>query len=268
MARQVPSNLNATPFTKTPFLIHLHGADTQEVNKWRGWSREEVKAAGETWVLPMPERGFGSNTDLKVSDEESVLRYPTTTGSIVGVGAKTVSTIAGAIPIVGGLITDLDQAMRGHGMGGAGVPLDFTALTVYGNKKRSFRFIFDLFALDARDSRSISKFCRDMHGNSMVRPGSGYLFTPYVWTFSVFTDKGVDVTTQWFPDPGACAMVNVSDTPSNFIHTHDGINSARSIVTLTLTEIEPMSYDGSSFVPTWSTDGGFGIPQLGIGSKT
>lgn len=259
MAKTIPANLNTTPFTRTPFLIHLHGADTAGPNKWRGWTREEIKASGETWVLPMPERGFGSNTDLKVTDEESVLRYPTATGKVVGMGAKVVSAIAGAIPILGGMVTDLDAAMRGHGLGGAGVPLDYTALTVYGNKKRSFRFIFDLYALDSRDSRSISNFCREMHGNSMVRPNPGYLLTPYVWTFSVWTESENDVTSQWFPDPGACAMVNISDTPSNFIHTHEGTNSARSIVTMTLTEIEPMSYDGGSFVPTWSTDGGFGI---------
>lgn len=256
MAKQIPSNLNRTPLTQTPFLIHLHGADTQEADKWRGWTREEVKASGQTWVLPMPERGFGSNTELKVSDEESVLRYPSTVGKAMGMGAKLTNMIAGSIPLIGGLITDADQALRGHGMGGAGVPLDFTSLTVYGNKKRSFRFIFDLYALDSRDSRSISSFCREMHGNSMVRRGDRFLYTPYVWTFSVFTADGLDVTSQWFPDPGACAMVNVTDTPSNFIHTHEGTNSARSIVTLTLTEIEPMSYDGNSFVPTWTNADG------------
>jgi hypothetical protein len=254
MAITVPPTLNKTPFTKTPFLVYLHGADTEAPNKWRGWTREEVKAAGKTWVLPMPERGFGTNTELKVTDEESVLRYPSTLGKATGMGSKFVSTIAGAIPLLGGLITDLDQAMRGHGIGGAGVPLDFTSLTVYGNKKRSFRFIFDLYALDSKDSGSISRFCREMHGNSMVRPGHGYLTTPYVWTFSIFTSSGEDVTALWFPDPGACAMVNVSDTPSNFIHTHDGTTSARSIVTLTLTEIEPMGYHKGAFVPTWSFD--------------
>lgn len=265
MAITIPPSLNKTNFTKTPFLLYLYGANTVAYNKWRGWTRQEVMSKGTAYVLPLPERSLGANTEIKAVDEESVARYPSTIGMLMG-GTQKLLNAASAISTTAAVASGGLEMLRGHGMGGAGVPLDFTAMTVYGNRKRSFRFIIDLYGLDSSDSKAIASFCRQVHGQSMVKPGASYLGTPYVWTVAVCTAAGDDVTENWLPDPGACVMMSISHTPGNFITTHDGESPGRSIITMTMTEIEPMSYNGS-FAPTWSTSPDVAIPQaLGLPS--
>jgi hypothetical protein len=260
MTAKIPPSLNTTPFTKTPFYLYLYGADTAAANKWRGWTRQQVISSGRTWVLPLPDRNFGAKTELKATDEESTVSYPSAFGAGVGMSKQLVNSVAGAIPFVGSLVSEGYEKLMGHGMGGAGVPLDFTAMTVYGTKKRTFMFIFDLYALNSTDSFAIADFCREIHGLSMVRPGMRYLETPYVWTVEIVNDQGEKVTKNWLPDPGACAMTSFSHTPSSFMYTHEGKAPGRAVVSMTMTEIEPMAYNGS-FLPTWGTAWDVGLTE-------
>lgn len=268
MATRIPPSLNATNFTKTPFYLYLYGADTAGPNKWRGWTRQQVISKGTCYILPLPERALGANTEIKAQDEESVARYPSTAGILVGGTQKGINAISGSIPLLGPLMSSGFEMLKGHGMGGAGVPLDFTAMTVYGNKKRTFRFIIDLYGINPTDTQTIAKFCRKVHGLSMVRPGTAFLKTPHVWTVAIFDNNGNDVTANWLPDPGACVMQSVSHTPSPFIYTLDGSSPGRSIISMTMVEIEPMSYDGA-FKPTWANAPDVAWPQaLGLPSTT
>lgn len=254
MPALIPPSLNKTNYTKTPFYLYLYGVDTVQANKWRGWTRKQVISDGECWVLPLPEKSFGANTELKASDEESVLSYPGVGGKLIGGTQRLLNSIGGAIPILGPAVSGSVDVMRGHGMGGAGVPMDFTAMTVYGTKKRSYRFVIDLYSMNSVDSDAIALFCRNIHSRSTIKPGKVYLGTPYVWTVSIWNDKD-DVTENWLPDPGACAMISFSHSPTNFINTHEGVRPARSMISLTLTEIEPIasknSGNSTEFNPTW-----------------
>lgn len=241
----IPPSLDNNIYTDCPFFIHLYGADTNQLGSgftnlnrgWRGWTPDEVKKkANRVFRLPLPERGFGTSTELKATDEEKILGYPEW----------------GPLIYKYSLGDDYENEFLGHGMGGSNVPLDFTAITVYGTKKRSFMLTFDLYSIDAVDSQAIGNFCYEMHGLSTIRPGYIWLGTPYIWTFEIWNRQD-NVTNLWVPSPQACAMMNFYHSPSNFIHTHDEISSARMIVTMLFTEVEPIAYrtEDKKFMPSW-----------------
>lgn len=243
--QNIPPSLDSNIYTDSPFFVYLYGADTNQLGSglvnlnrgWRGWTPQEVKKkANKVFRLPLPERGFASSTELKATDEEKILGYPEW----------------GPLIYKYALGDDYENEFLGHGMGGSNIPLDFTAITVYGTKKRSFMFSFDLYSINSTDSQTIGKFCYEMHGLSTIRPGYIWLGTPYIWTFEIWNRQN-NVTNFWLPNPQACAMMNFYHSPTNFIHTLDEVSSARMIITMLLTEVEPISYrtTDEKFVPSW-----------------
>jgi hypothetical protein len=229
--------------------------------KWRGWLRSEVLCEAEwRFLLPLPEKGLGALTSLKFS--ESANRWQSyNKGDVIEERLKALG-IEIAEGIAGQGVAELVEAYLVKGFGDASVPMDYTAISVFGTQKRSYRLSLELFSATNKDSETISKFCRLMHGLSTVVPtGDDILKTPAIFAFQVLSNssgKSVDVTDLWFPDPLPCAMINFNNTPTDFIQTFDGKNSARQIITMDLTEIEPVAYSRQldEFIPVWQNQDG------------
>jgi hypothetical protein len=264
----VPRSLGKYPMTTTPFYLVLYAMESYNKNpqqaqtgdivtgKWRGWTRGEIIAKAEwQFVLPLPEKTLGALTALKFS--ESANRWQSyNKGDVVEERLKALG-IEAAESIAGQGVAELVEAYLIKGFGDASVPMDYTAISVFGTQKRSYRLSLELFSAENEDASDINNFCRLMHGLSTVVPtGDDILKTPAIFAFEVIADafgSQTEVTKLWFPDPLPCAMISFNNTPTDFIQTFDGKSSARQIITMDLTEIEPVAYSRSqnAFIPTW-----------------
>jgi hypothetical protein len=250
----VPGSLQKYPETSTPFELHLHVTPSTSKQKWRGWTTDEAKGgASITYRLPLPERNLGAVTELNFQDEDSYYASPDVVAALGRRGVEITAAIASKID---SNLLGLREIVLGlqKGLGGDSVPLDLSALTVYGTKKRSYLFNFELFSYDINDGKDISKFVYNIHGHSTVVSINNRtnLATPSIFTFDIFSKKErKNVTDLWYPSPLPCAMVSFQHTPTDFIQTIDGSSSARAICTMQLTEIEPASFSNGKFSTIW-----------------
>lgn len=242
------------PATSTPFELHLYITPSEgTTNKWRGWTRgEAISASSMGYRIPLPERNLGASTELAFQDEEAYYASPDLLAAAARKGTEILGEAAAKIDSNLLNLKELVLTLQ-KGMGGARVPVDLTAISVYGTKKRSYVFNFELFSYETEDGVDIANFVKTIHGESTVtaEPGNYTLRTPSIFTFAIETKGRQDVTDLWYPDPLPCAMTAFQHTPTDFIQTFDGRSSARAICTMQLTEIEPVSYRNGKFGTIW-----------------
>lgn len=258
MADAIPPSLGRYPMTSTPFYLVLYAKESHLFNAWRGEavSRDSVIAdSSYQFILPLPEKNLSVLTALKFSESANRWQAYNKIDSLEEKLKEAGVEIAG---ILGEGFAEAVEAALVKGFGDASIPMDYTAISVFGTQKRSFRFSLELFSAENQDAETINRFCRLMHGLSTIVPtGDDVLKTPAIFTFQIWSNifvRPVDVTSYWYPDPQGCAMISFNNTPSDFIQTFDGKSSARQIITMDLTEIEPIAYSrtDNAFVPTWA----------------
>lgn len=264
---KVPGSLGQYAETSSPLRLQLFIMPTYNIDEWRGLNTNDTIAKSEVcYEVPLPERGLGASTELNFQDEE---KGSLETANAGGGGAFAAAMSKRYTSVLGDAADKIDPFNSGllrefilgaqKGLGGSTVPLDLSALTVYGTKKRSYAFNFELFSYLNSDGKDIANFMRKMHGYSTIvsRQHDATLRAPAVFNFRIVTRNGINVTKNWYPDPLPCAMINFQHTPTDFIQTFDARTSARMIFTVQLAEIEPVSYnpETDAFSTIWEGKG-------------
>jgi hypothetical protein len=239
---KVPASLNTHPSTITPFYLYIYAAPSSVMQAWRGLNNDIVKGYSTfCFVLPLPDNGIGTSTEISATDEDRDLG-----GAVIGPVEYFYSRLQSAGFKINKDMGALVRAATVTSFGGSGVPLDTTAITVLGTKKRSYAFDIELFSVDSGDSQRISDFMRLMHIYSTVsaNKGSLYLNTPFVFSIDIVSAVTGDiVTSKWLPDPQPCALLNFSHNTVDFGQSFDNTYSARIIFRMVFAEIEPAVSD-------------------------
>jgi hypothetical protein len=251
----IPPSLNTVPATSVPLYFELTGGLTEK------WMDQDTGDIPENIVyrLPPPKSGLNFSTNSANSDEVSLMQ--------IGLGGAAATTgvsqvVHSVYKSIQNIWTDeASESANSADAGGSLIPHDKTRIRYRGGNKRSYLFTFELWSYNNEDAVAISNFVRTMHACTMTQTVAagdrdpaernlGLNFrVPPLFIFKVLDAAAgnVDITKRFFVDPKPCLIINFGTSMLNepapaLTNTKW---SARTLVTMTLAEVEPVAWDGA-----------------------